>query len=201
MKGYQIANLETLIESIGEDAARATFADFSCPMNSDIEDFLLHKAETFSKQNLAKTHLVFASFRSSVVLVGYFALAYKTFNIRSGGTLGSSMRKRLKKFARVIPETGNYELSAPLIAQLGKNYTNDYGKLITGDELLQIACDKISNLHTLVGGKSAFVECENKAALIAFYTRNGFNEFDRRPVDRAERSQAGQEYVQLIKYF
>ena len=202
MKGFQIANLETLIESIGEDRACALFADYSCPMNADIEDFLLRKAPIFSKQGLAKTYLVFAGYRDAVVLVGYFTLAYKTFYIRGSGSLSAKMRGRIKKFARVIPETGNYELSAPLIAQLGKNYTNDHGKLITGDELLQLACDKISNLHTLVGGKSAFVECEDKAALVAFYARNGFKEFDRRPADNTDKAKKDHmEYVQMIRYF
>ena len=50
-------------------------SDFSCPLNADVEDFLKFKAIEFSRQGLAQTHLVMASYRDKPVLVGYFAMA------------------------------------------------------------------------------------------------------------------------------
>lgn len=37
----------------------------------------------------------------------------------------------------------SFVIVAPLIAQLGKNYANGYNKLITGDELLAMALEKL----------------------------------------------------------
>lgn len=201
MTGYRIANLDDLLDVVGEDDAKSIFADYSCPSNSDIEDFLKHKAIEFSKQGLAKTQLVFASHQGQIVLVGYFALAYKTFYIRRTGAISAGLRKRIKKFARVISETNCYEISAPLIAQLGKNYNNDYNKLITGNELLKIACDKVAEGQSLFGGKVVYVECVDNHSLLSFYERNGFREFDRYPIDRKDRHMLRGEYmVQMLKY-
>lgn len=97
--------------------------------------FLKNKAIQFIKQSLAKTHLVFASYKEKPVLVGYFALANKTLFIKRTTRLSAKMRSRIKKFARPIEISNGYEISAPLIAQLGKNFANQYNSLISGNEL------------------------------------------------------------------
>ena len=61
MDGFKVTNLDLLLETIGEDQTQAILADYSCPINTDIEDFLHRNAILFAKQGLAKTHLVFAS--------------------------------------------------------------------------------------------------------------------------------------------
>ena len=65
-------------------------------------------------------------------------------------------------------------MSAPLIAQLGKNYHEGMNHLITGDELLCLACEKISRIQLDLGGRFVYVECEDKPKLIDFYAANGF---------------------------
>lgn len=202
MKGFKVANLDNLLEVIGKEKAMQRLADYSCPLNPDIEDFLKTKAIPFSVQGIAKTHLVFASFKGKTVLVGYFAIAYKTFYIRASSKLSAKMRSRIRKFARYIPETDNYEIVAPLIAQLGKNFTNGYDRAISGDELLKIACDHIQRIQSLAGGKIAYLECEDKPKLMAFYERNGFIEFDKRPLDKPDRDTFKSDYlVQMLRYF
>ena len=54
-------------------------------------------------------------------------------------------------------------------------------KLISGDELLDEACQKISRIQFELGGRFAYVECEDKERLISFYERNGFCAFDEEP--------------------
>lgn len=202
MTGFRIAKLDDMLEAIGEDKVSSILASYSCPLNSDIEDFLKHKSIPFSKQGLAKTHLVFASFKGEPVLVGYFALAFKTFFIRCTPMLSSKMRSRLRKFARKIAESNGYEISAPLIAQLGKNYSNQLNTLITGDELLTMACDKVGDIHSLMGGKIAYLECEDKPKLLSFYKRHGFIPFDKRPLDRQDRETFHADHiVQMLRYF
>ena len=202
MRGFEIANLDDLLSEIGKERTAGILADYSCPLNADIEDFLKHKAIDFSKQGLAKTHLVFASYKEQAVLVGYFAIAYKTIFIKHSAKLSSKLRARIRRFATHIPEINGYHISAPLIAQLGKNFTDGYDSLISGDELLEIACDKVKKLMAIGGGKIAYLECEDKPGLVAFYERNGFKEFDKRSLDVADRETFKSDHlVQMIRYF
>lgn len=203
MTGYRVVNLKILVEELGEDRVKSILSDFSCPMNPDVEFFLSKKAIEFSKNGWAQTHLVFASYREEWVLVGYYALANKYINISAKrlGKTSSSLRRRISKFATYDSTLKSYILAAPLIAQLGKNYFNGYNELITGDELLEEACDKIRRLQIDVGGKFAYLECEDKQKLIDFYSRNGFCEFDIRYLDRDETDKLDGDYlVQMLKY-
>lgn len=202
MTGFKIANLDMFLEQIGEDKTVSLLADYSCPLNPDVEDFLKNKAILFSRQGLSKTHLVFASKNNHWVLVGYFSLAMKTFLIRRSKKLGAKLMSRIRKFSRSIEEVNAYEVSAPLIAQLGKNFSNGNDKLISGDELLKIACDKVRRIHSEMGGKIAYLECEEKPQLLAFYERNGFIEFDKRPLDKSDRDMFKADYlIQMLRYF
>lgn len=192
-----------MLDELGEDTAKSVLSNFSCPLNPDVEDFLIRKSIPFARQGWAKTHLVFTSFKGDPVLVGYFALANKYITISSKvfKTKSSSLRKRISKFATYDYNLKSYTIVAPLIAQLGKNYANGYNDLITGDELLSEACNKIGWVQFELGGRFTYVECEDKEALISFYTSNGFVDFDRRKLDSDETDKLHGEYlVQLIKY-
>lgn len=202
MTGYRIAKLDYFLEQLGEEKTKSILANYFCPLNPDVESFLKQTAIPFSNQGLAKTHLVFASKNDEWVLVGYFALAQKVFLIPRKKKIGSNLSSRLRKFARIIEEVDSYEISAPLIAQLGKNYYNGYDKLITGDELLKIACDYVQVIHSMMGGKIAYLECEDKPRLRAFYERNGFREFDKRLLDKSDQDLFKADYlVQMLRYF
>ena len=195
MTGYKILTIDKMLEIIGEDRLNTILSEFCCPLNEDIEDFLRHKAIQFSKQGLAKTHLVFASYRDQYVLVGYFSLANKTLFISDKKQLGRNLRSRLNKFSVWMPETKMRILSAPLIAQLGKNYYNGYNQLITGDELLKMACERILETQLVIGGKVAYLECEDIPELVCFYEDNGFRQFDQRKTD------TDTYLIQMIRYF
>lgn len=202
MTGYKIANLDLFLEQVGEEKTKSILANYFCPLNPDVEDFLKNSAIPFSRQGLAKTHLVFASNGGRVELAGYFALANKTFLIKRSKKLGAKLAARIRKFAKVIDEVDTYQISAPLIAQLGKNYHNGNNKLITGDELLKMACDKVQRIHSEMGGKIAYLECEDKPKLRDFYERNGFREFDKRPLEKSDRDLFKADYlVQMLRYF
>ena len=203
MTGYKVINLSLMLDELGEDAVKSILSDFSCPLNPDVEHFLHFKAIPFTKQRWSITHLVFASYKEEPVLVGYFTLANKYITISSKvlGKKSSNLRKRISKFANYDYNIKSYIISAPLIAQLGKNYSHGYNELITGDELLSEACSKISRVQFELGGKFTYVECEDKEALTSFYTSNGFVDFDRRKLDADETDTLNGEYlVQLLKY-
>lgn len=202
MKGFRTANLDMFLETLGEGGTKSILADYLCPLNPDVEYFLKHNAIDFSLQGLAKTHLVFAGKNGQWVLAGYFTLATKVLLIKRSKQLGSKLSSRIRRFARIIDETNTYQISAPLIAQLGKNFANGNDRLISGDELMKIACDKVQMIHSEVGGKVAYLECEDKPQLRNFYERHGFREFDKRPLSKSDRETFKSDYlVQMLRYF
>ena len=200
MDGFVKVSLKNLITNIGEDNVKNILSDFFCPLNNDIEYFLKSKAVEFEKQGISRTQLIYASYREKSVLIGYYTLAEKVFIVSSKMSISNSLRKKINKFATYYPESKSYMLPAPLIAQLGKNFANDYNKLISGDELLNMAIEDIKLTRQLLGGKVAYLECEDKPKLIDFYKDNGFVRFGTRTLDRDETQLTGEYLVQMLKY-
>lgn len=200
MAGYKQFSLKEMVKELGEECVKAILSNFSCPHNADVENFIKFKAIEFSKQNIAQTHLIFAEYKKKLELVGYFTLAPKTFFVKKGN-LTSNLRRRVSKFGTYDENIKGYTIPAPLIAQLGKNFTNGFNKLITGDELLKMACDKIKAIQNDVGGKITYLECEDKPKLIEFYETNGFVNFGKRSLDKDEKDELSGNYlIQLLKY-
>lgn len=199
MTGYIQVNLRDMVNNIGEDKAKDILSNFSCPLNKDVELFLKHKSIEFSKQGIAVTYLVFTSYKKEYLLSGYYTLATK-FIIISRTSLSKSLQKRINKFAQYDSGLRRYVLSAPLIGQLAKNYSYNCN-LITGDELLKLACDKVRFVQGEIGGRVVYLECEDKEKLIQFYSENGFVVFGKRRLDRDEIDVMDGSYlVQMLKY-
>lgn len=200
MAGYSVVSLGDMVSEYGEDKVKLVLSTFSCPQNADVEMFIKSKAMEFEKQALSKTHLVYASYKNAQVWVGYYTLANKSISIK-GSILNSRWRSRLKRFANSNTDTTAYILAIPLIAQLGKNFANGNNKLITGAELLDLACETVKAAQSLLGGRFVYLECEEKPRLLDFYKDNGFYVFDKRLLDKDERSwQDGYYLAQLLKY-
>lgn len=198
MTGYIQVNLREMINKLGEDKVNNILSNFSCPLNKDVEMFLKHKSMEFSKQGIAITYLVFTSYKNEYLLSGYFTLATK-FIIISRTSLSKTLQKRIGKFTQYDNELKRYVLSAPLIGQLAKNYY--YDNMITGDELLKLACDKVKFIQGEIGGRIVYLECEDKEKLIQFYSNNGFVLFGRRKLERDEVDLLEGAYlVQMLKY-
>lgn len=201
MTGYKIVSLKDIVEEMGEGFAKQTLSTFSCPYNKDVEYYIRHTSIEFAKQNLAPTFLVYASYKNEWVLCGYFTISLKMFTI-SKKNVGTNTFRRLKKFGTYDDMTKTCNIAAPLIAQLSKNFTGDYNNLITGKELLELACREIRRAQTSIGGKIVYLECEDKSRLLEFYNSFGFREFGKRNLDKEERTKMSGEYlVQMLKYF
>ncbi len=203
MSGYIGINLRDILsdDSLGESAAKSVLSSFSCPLNPDVEYFLRHTAIEFSKQSISSTYLIMASYREKYVLCGYFTLANKVFCIEKDSLPNRNWKHRMSKFGQFDKAVQRYTISAPLIGQLGKNYANGYDKLITGDELLKLALDKVREMQYIVGGKIVYLECEQKEKLIDFYQSNGFVNFGMRALDRDETDKlSGESLVQMLRY-
>lgn len=201
LTGIWQANLHDMISEIGEEKTKELLSGFLCPQNLDVQYFLREKAILFAKQGFATTYLVFMSHQGNTVLVGYYALAIKAVVIK-GTALNAKWRGRLRRYADYDEELKQFTIALPLIGQLGKNYENDYNRLISGDDLLQMACDKVRSLQMMASGKMAYLECEDIEPLTEFYERNGFYRFANRNLDGDERDVSKTAYlVQMLKYF
>lgn len=201
MAGYSILSLSDILNEQGEDFCREILSAFSCPKNRDVEKFLTKRsAIDFARQRVAQTFLVYASYRKKQVLCGYFTFALKHIVVNTHA-ISQTTARRLRKFAMPPTDPGSLVITAPLIAQLGKNFTNGYNQLITGDELLAISIDKVREAQMILGGKVIYVECEDVAYLKEFYQSNGFVVFGKRRLDKDEKTDICGDYLmQLLKY-
>lgn len=191
---YNVISLKDMYEAIGEQKTKEILNDFECTLNKDVEYFIKEKATQFLKMGISKTFLVSSSYKGKNVIVGYFALTNKITKIKKS-TLSNSVKKRINRFSEQSIVEKYYTVSLPLIGQIGKNYRNNYNTLITGDDLLKLACDKVKEAQNILGGKFAFVECEDKDKLREFYENNGFVCFGKRNLEKDEKEQNSGNYL------
>ena len=200
MGNYAQISLADIIGELGEDTAHTILSVFSCPKNRDVENFLRFKAIEFSKNDFAKTHLVYYIDGNMKKLVGYYAIANKYISAPAS-RLSSKLRGKMCRYGKYDEECRKYFVSAILIGQLGKNYTDNNNELIRGDELLELAISKVRYIQSQVGGRFVYLECEDKDRLIKFYRRNGFVPFGERELDGDEIDDFSWKcLVQMLKY-
>ncbi|MDO4162729.1 MAG: N-acetyltransferase, partial [Pseudomonadota bacterium] len=159
---YIQINLNDIIKGIGEENAKTLLSSFYCPLNKDVENFIRYKAIEFSKRDFAKTHLVFwcTEDHSEIELVGYYTIAPKSFTI-SKDNVSRSQYKKISQYGEFDSLMKKCTISSILIGQLGKNFANGNDTLITGDELLKLALDKVSAIQNEIGGRYTYLECED----------------------------------------
>ena len=199
MSNYNTMSLKKLIAEWGESKVRTALSSF-CSLNKDVEKFIRHDAVEFAKQHIAQTFLVFVSSEGKDILVGYYTLTMKMLHVERTD-MSSNLFRRIKKFGTYDADKENCDIASPLIAHISKNYNADHNKLITGDKLLGLACDDIKRAQAIVGGKTVYLDCEDKDKLKQFYQNNGFTEFRKRSLNVEERDTLEGHYlIQMIKY-
>lgn len=149
----------------------------------DVEGFLHNKAIEFDKSDFSKTHLVFSSYQGKDVLVGYFSIANKPliFTKKQMQRFTKSLQKRIKRKSSNHSElTDNYLISAYLIGQIGKNFSEEAlkTKTINGKVLLTLSYDAIKEAQSLTGGSFIWLEYEDVEKLRDMYSQFGFSEVD-----------------------
>ena len=115
-------------EEAGEPALVELLSGFSCPKNLDVERFLKKSAIEFTKKNQSVTYLVVSA--EDVRLLGYFTITLKPLTVR-GETISNTTKKKLLRVSELDEKSDTYTMSAYLIAQLGKNFSENEGKDIT----------------------------------------------------------------------
>jgi hypothetical protein len=134
------------------ERAESVLSTFTSIHDSDIERFLKENAVGFSNQGIARTHLVMAGIGNSQALLGYFTLANKVLAVPRE-YLSKTFEKRMARYGIFDDKTSCYTVPMPLIAQLGKNYADGLSQLMSGDDLLTLACRKVAGIQSELGGK------------------------------------------------
>lgn len=180
-------------QGLGENELKQVLSEFSCKKNLDVERFLKQQSIEFTKKNQSVTYLVFEN--ENATLVGYFTITIKPISINANN-FSNTMKRKIARVSELNEVDGTYTLSAYLIAQLGKNFSDNASEKITGKQLLQAAIDTIKELQYMAGGMVVFLEAENNDKLIKFYEEdNQFKKFS----TRNGNSNDGQELIQLLK--
>ncbi len=181
-------------DEAGEPELVRTISEFSCPQNPDVELFLKKSAIEFTKKSQSVTYLVFSV--ENKELLGYFTLALKPLTVR-GETVSNTTKRKLLRISELDENSDTYTMSAYLIAQLGKNYTDGANMRITGKELVELAWTVVEDAQYMLGGMVVFLEAENEEKLLAFYKANRFSQFDTRQT--ASGADEPHELVQLLR--
>jgi hypothetical protein len=113
------------------------------------------------------------------------------------GKMSNRAKNKIKRVSELDEETQSYNMAAYLIAQLGKNYADNANEKITGVELLELAWQVVEQMQQLGGGMVTFLEANNEAKLLKFYTDNGFWRFDTRQT--VSKDKEPHELVQLLR--
>jgi len=164
MQEYEIVRVGGLIEAKGKSSYNQLVANFSCPLNNDLEHFLKNTAIENQKKHISRTSLVYASIEEQKVLVGYYSLAIQIL------TLEDDMSKSIRKIITGFTDSRKNNVPVFLIGQMGKNYYNGYNKLISGEELFAQAIKDIKETQKLVGGRIVMIECKDDEKLKHFYS-------------------------------
>lgn len=158
--------------------------------NADVEQFFREKSVQATKLNTAATYLVFSYENKKFDLLGYFTLATKMLTLKQS-SLSKTECKAISRFGYFDEDSQSYKLPAVLIAQFSRNF-NESSKSISGDELMDIALDKIRDILHSTSGKAVFLECEQSEKIVGFYTRHNFQ-----PLENTVLSKDNKELTQL----
>lgn len=192
MSSFTAYNIIKLIDTVGEEVVWDTLSDFSCEKNLEVEIFVREKALDFAKKRMSVTYLVLDD---NSELAAIFTLTHKAIQIGNEG-LSRTVQKKMQRYAQLDEANDTYFISAFLIiAQFGKNLA--YSGSITGNQLMEMVEEVLTNVQAEVGGGVVYLECEEKEQLLNFYQNesNNFRVFDERYslVDNMK-------YIQLFKF-
>ena len=190
--GIKVVNILDGMEELGEEALKADLSYFVSEKNPEIEEFIREKAIEFAKRKLSITYLITDA--TDGVILGYFTLTHKSV-ILSGEGLSKTFQKKLAAFSRLDKDTGNYVVSAFLLAQLGKNYAVELDRRISGKRMMELVNNVLLDVQRRIGGGVLYLDCEDTPKLKDFYSRENFKEFADRFSSEDERK-----YIQFMRF-
>lgn len=106
----------------------------------DVERFLKQQAIEFTK----RINLSLILYLKMKMLLWWDILQSHSINIKN---FSNKIKRKIARVSELNEMDGTYTLSAYLIAQLGKNFSDQTSAKITGKQLLQAAIDTIKELR------------------------------------------------------
>lgn len=170
MLEIRIVQLYDLIHEFGEESVQNDFlADFSCPLNRDVEIFLKQKAILFEKMDKSRSYIVICVSGDVMKILGYFSLTSREIQF------ADDISAKTKKKMLGTGFEANGKISGILIGQLAKNFNDNNNILMTGKELFELAIHKVLQANRYIGGRVVYLECEDNPKLIKFYSNLGLD--------------------------
>ncbi len=165
-----VVQLCDLLNEFGEESVKQDFlANFSCPMNKDVEYFLKRKAILYERMDKSRSYIVISVSGDIMRILGYFSLTSREIQFEE------NISNRTRKKILGTGFEANSKISAILIGQFSKNYSNNNNILITGKELFELAIHKAIQANRYIGGRIVYLECEDNPKLIKFYSNMGLD--------------------------
>lgn len=161
---------EILVKEYNEQLIEESFRKFSCQRETDLENFLIHKAIPYEKTNFGKTHLIIDTdelYRGNFTIAAYFTIAQKSIDISS-----LSNKKKRKVLGDYPGRDSLSSVPAYLIGQLGRcdSYSSE---VLNGQQILDECYHAISVAARVVGGNLLVLECR-ECMYDNFYEKQGF---------------------------
>ena len=164
-------DLRTILSDYGPERTQKVLSCFLCKKNSEVEDFIQHKAIDHELRRLAKTILVFDE-ENGIRIVGFYSVSIKSIILNE--KLNSTKKK--KHFGS--SQTAGNVIPAILIGQLGKNdaVKTDF----KGSDLMDLVFNYIYEADKYLPSMVSYVEHNGSDSLVKFYEKQGFTYFERR---------------------
>lgn len=150
-----------------------------------------------SQRRISWLHICFSL--EDMCLVGYLSITMKSVTVNVKG-ISNFVKRKLSSLSYFDQSTDSYTVSAYLIAQSGKNYSEEFKCPITGKMLMDFAIDALHEIQRQLGGLMVYLECEEKEPLLRFFQEmNGFRLFGERVTD-GEREVEKHKLLQILNF-
>jgi hypothetical protein len=154
-----------LLKEFNDDERHKLLSSFSCPLNPDVQDFLLNKAVRFEQSDNARTYLILSE--ETGTILAYFSLSFKELSLNDF-EISKSKVKTLDGISKHSEKIKTY-----LIGQIGKNYSVE-NNIIRLKDIMEIIWGIINESRSLVGGRVVILECQDIDKLVKTYEAEGF---------------------------
>ncbi|MFT8826021.1 MULTISPECIES: hypothetical protein [Liquorilactobacillus] len=183
MIDYKVFSLSDILDNFSdkEDELKEIFKNFSCPLEKELENFLLHSAIEYQKIQFGKTFLFLNAqklIEGKIDIMAYFTTGQKAIDISK-----MSQKKKHKVIGSSIPGRDNLKsIAGYLIGELGRDERYSSTDL-PGEEILKECYKRIEDARKIVGGNLIVLECRRKMFSL-FYEKQGFKKISEEASDK-----------------